>query len=202
MWLFAAVATFTATRMNDAVLSRRPIYQGWLNLIMLRLRLNGVACERPIVEHVSGATVLAYDPQRRVAMTVRQTRDAVLYLDQSIFPEAIAGVTEDELPAETARREAFEETGLSLRSVESVGHVWMTPSTTTERVHLFLAEYGSADRIGPGGGAVDEIETIDAREEPLSQLWADASSGRLGDAKLFMLLQALKLRRPELFTPA
>lgn len=202
MWLFAAAATFTETRMNDAVLSRRPIYRGWLNLVMLRLRLSGVECERPIVEHVSGATVLAYDAQRRVAMTVRQTRDAVLYLDQPVFPEAIAGVTENELPAETARREAFEETGLSLRSVEPVGHVWMTPSTTTERVHLFLAEYGSSDRIGPGGGAVNEIETIDAREEPLSQLWTDASSGRLGDAKLFMLLQALKLRRPELFTPA
>jgi hypothetical protein len=71
MRLFAAAATFTETRMNDAVLSRRPIYQGWLNLVMLRLRLSGVECERPIVEHVSGATFLAYDPHRRVAMTVR-----------------------------------------------------------------------------------------------------------------------------------
>jgi nudix-type nucleoside diphosphatase (YffH/AdpP family) len=185
--------------MTDAVLSRRPLYRGWLSLIMLRLRLDGVECDRAIVEHVSGAAVLAYDARRRVAMTVRQTRDAVLHLKQPGFPEAIAGVTETEEPADTARREAFEETGLHLRHVEPVGQVWMTPSSTTERVHLFLAEYDSADRIGAGGGAVDEIETIDAREELLVTLWADATSGQVGDAKLLMLLQALKLRRPELF---
>ncbi len=185
--------------MSDAVLSRRPIYHGWLNLIMLRLRLGGIECERAIVEHVSGATVLAYDPDRRVAMTVRQTRDAVLYLKQSPFPEAIAGVTEHEAHADTARREALEETGLRLRHVEPVGHVWMTPSTTTERVHLFLAEYEAADRIGTGGCVADELETIDAREEPLTDLWLTVTSGQVADAKLFMLLHALKLRRPDLF---
>jgi hypothetical protein len=62
-----------------------------------------------------------------------------------------------------------------------------------------LAEYRAEDRIGAGGGAADEIETIDAREEPLADLWDEAVSGRVGDAKLFMLLQALRLRRPELF---
>lgn len=169
---------------------------------MLRLRLGAVECERAIVEHVSGATVLAYDPERRVAMTVRQTRDAVLYLGGRPFAEAIAGVTEQEAPAETARREALEETGLRLRHVKPVAHVWMTPSSTTERVHLFLAEYAADDRIGTGGGAADEIETIDAREEPLAELWTDAVSGRVTDAKLFMLLQALRLRRPELFEAA
>jgi nudix-type nucleoside diphosphatase (YffH/AdpP family) len=185
--------------MIDIVLAQQPIYQGWLDLVMLRLRLGGVECERPIVDHVSGAAVLAYDPDRRVAMTVRQTRDAVLYLGQSIFPEAIAGVTEAEDPSATARREALEETGLRLTEVEPVGYVWMTPSTTTERVHLFLACYTVADRIGPGGGAADEIETIDAQEEPLATLWTDATSGKIADAKLFMLLQALRLRRPNLF---
>jgi 8-oxo-dGTP pyrophosphatase MutT (NUDIX family) len=175
--------------MTDIVLAQQPIYQGWLDLVMLRLRLGGVECERPIVDHVSGAAVLAYDPDRRVAMTVRQTRDAVLYLGQSIFPEAIAGVTEAEAPSATARREALEETGLRLTEVEPVGYVWMT----------FLACYTVADRIGPGGGAADEIETIDAREEPLTTLWADATSGKIADAKLFMLLQALRLRRPNLF---
>lgn len=185
--------------MTDTVLASHVLHRGWLSLRMLRLRLGDIECDRAIVEHVSGATVLAYDPERRVAMTVRQTRDAVLYLGGTPFAEAIAGVTEDEAPADTAQREAFEETGLALRAVEPVAQVWMTPSSTTERVHLFLAEYRATDRIGAGGGAAEEIETIDAREEPLVDLWAEAVSGRVGDAKLFMLLQALRLRRPELF---
>ena len=73
----------------------------------------------------------------------------------------------------------------------------MTPSSTTERVHLFLAEYRAEDRIGAGGGAADEIETIDAREEPLDALWAEAVCGRVGDAKFFMLLQALLGYQPD-----
>ncbi len=185
--------------MTDTVLTSRPLYRGWLSLIMLRLRLGGTECERAIVEHVSGATVLAYDPDRRVAMTVRQTRDAVLYLGEAPFPEAIAGATEREAPDDTAYRESFEETGLRLRQLEPVAQVWMTPSSTTERVHLFLAEYTTSDRTGLGGGMAEELETIDAREEKLAALWADATSGRMTDAKLLMLLQALRLRRPDLF---
>ena len=91
---------------------------------------------------------------------------------------------------------------MRLREVEFVAQVWMTPSSTTEPVHLFLAAYSLADWIGAGEGAADEIETIDAREEALADLWDEAISGRIGDAKFFMLLQALKLRRPELFDRA
>lgn len=109
--------------MTDTVLAVRPLYSGWLSLQMLRLQLGDVECDRAVVEHVSGATVLAYDPVRRVAMTVRQTRDAVLYLGGLPFVEAIAGVTEDEAPADTALRKAYEETRLRLRHVEPVAHV-------------------------------------------------------------------------------
>jgi nudix-type nucleoside diphosphatase (YffH/AdpP family) len=188
--------------MTDAILSRRTVYKGWLSLVMVRLRLGGVECERAIVDHVSGASVLPYDPDRRVAMITRQTRDAVLFLDHPVFPESVSGVTEDELPAETARREAFEEVGLQLGELEAIGTVWMTPSSTTERVHLYLGRYSPADRTGSGGGVDDEIEHIEFREVPLAELWSDVERGLMTDAKLLLLLQALRIRHPELFDPA
>ena len=78
----------------------------------------------------------------------------------------------------------------------------MTPASTTERVHLFLAEYGQADRVSEGGGAAGENERIDVREEPLAALWHEAESGAMTDAKLLLLLQALRIRHPRLFEPA
>ncbi|SFS11047.1 NUDIX domain-containing protein [Sphingomonas jatrophae] len=185
--------------MNDAILGSRILYQGWLTLRMLQLRLSGDECERTLIEHPSGSALLAFDPARRVATVLTQTRYAPLFLGVPPLAEAVGGVGEAEPPAETARREALEEIGLSLHAVEPVGHVWMTPSTTTERVHLFLAEYGPEDRIEQGGGAAGEQEDIAFSERPLAELWADTQSGRVTDAKLFMLLHALRVRRPDLF---
>ena len=185
--------------MSDAILGARPLFRGWLNLVLLRLRLGGEECERPVIEHPSGSAVLAYDPVRRVALTVRQTRLAPLHLGHVRFPEPVAGVDEEDDRVATARREAMEEAGVRLLDLERVGRVWMTPASTTERVDLFLAEYGESDRVGEGGGADDENEDIDVREESLVALWAAIERGEMTDAKLLMLLQALRLRRPELF---
>jgi len=188
--------------MADSILSSRRLFTGWLNLLLLRVHLGGREEDRPVIEHPSGSAVLVYDPARRVALTVRQTRTPVLMLDHPCLAEPVAGVAEDESAADTARREAEEEVGVRLREVEKVGLAWMTPSSSTECVHLFLAEYAQGDRVSEGGGAPDENEQLDVREEALSALWAEVESGATTDAKLLLLLQALRIRRPDLFEPA
>jgi len=40
---------------------------------------------------------------------------------------------------------------------------------------------------------------VRVRECPLAELWAAAASGGTADAKTLLLLQALYIRRPELF---
>ncbi|MBW8784720.1 MAG: NUDIX hydrolase [Novosphingobium sp.] len=184
---------------DDRITATETLHRGWMNVLRVQAHLGGEDVSRILVEHPSGAAVLAYDPERKVAMTVRQTRLPLLHSGQSPLDEAVVGVTEDEPPEQTAIRECREETGIRLHEVELVGHVWMTTSSTTERVHLFLGRYTSADRLGPGGGADGEIEELELAERPLSDLWACAASGALMDSKLFMLLQALRIRRPELF---
>lgn len=183
----------------DRILATEVLYRGWFNVLRMRIRLNDVEERRAVVEHVSGASMLLYDPDRRVALVTRQTRDGPLLVGETPFWEAVTGVTEDERPEETASREAIEEVGIRPGSLEWIGRVWMTPSSTTERVHLFLAEYGLGDRIGAGGGAAGENERIHAEEVPLAQLWALVAEAAMADAKLFMLLHALRVRRPGLF---
>ena len=63
----------------------------------------------------------------------------------------------------------------------------------------FLGEYGPGDRVEEGGGAEGELEFLEVREEPLSSLWASTQRGEMTHAKLFMLLHALHIRRPDLF---
>lgn len=183
----------------DEIISIDHVYGGWLNLLVAKARLTGQLVRRPIIEHPSGSAILAYDPERRVAFTVRQTRLPVLHLKFEPLAEPVAGVNEHESAEATARRECEEEIGVKIEGVERVGTVWMTPSSTTERVDLFLGEYRAQSRFQEGGGAEGEVEDLDVREEPLTCLWDAIHSGTIIDAKLFMLLQALRLRRPELF---
>lgn len=185
--------------MIDTILATRRLFEGWLNILMVTLRVGGRDVEWPLIEAPSGSALLAYDPNRRVAFTVRQTRLAVLQRGHAIFPEPVAGVVDDGDWEETAKREAMEEVGLRIGKIELVGWVWVTPSLSTERVHLYIGEYTTDDRVGGGGGLYEEHEQIDAREEPLDGLWASVQRGDMTDAKLLMTLQALRIRRPDLF---
>ncbi len=187
--------------MDDAVLSKQTLFSGWINLLMLKLRLGDGEYHRTLVEHPSGAAILAYDADRRVATILQQTRYAPLFLDHPPLAEPIVGAFDGTSPEETARREAIEEVGIHLEKLQPVGQVWITPSTTTERVHLFLGQYDVMSKIAPGGGVLEENEIIKYHEIELPTLWKMVCSGEMTDAKLYMLVHALYARRPELFTP-
>ena len=102
--------------------------------------------------------------------------------------------------AETAaRREAYEELGVALESLELIGRFWSSPGVSTERHSLFIAPYSAAARTGEGGGVADEHEGITVVERQLTELAMDVDQGRIADGKLVTLILALRLRRPELF---
>ncbi len=182
------------------VLQVRQVFKGWSDFSLVRFRLDdGAEVERCVEDHGDAACVLPYDPERRVAVLVRQFRAPVTLRGEAEFAEPPAGLVDDgEAPDATARREAEEETGLRLRRLEPVGRFWSSPGSTTERTSLFLAEYSAADRVGEGGGT-DEHENVEVLELPLAELAARADGGELSDLKLGVLVLTLMRRRPDLF---
>ena len=184
----------------DKITSARTIYQGWFNVIMLKLKLaTGEEIEREIVEHPSGSAVLPYDPERRVALVLRETRPPVLREGEEQMIEVIGGALEEGSAEECARREALEEAGLKLGELTHIAHVWATPASSTERVDYFLGEYRQADRVGPGGGLPEEEEHVRVKEVPLAELWRMVEAHEIRDAKTLALIQALRIARPDLF---
>lgn len=184
---------------GDRILARRRLLSGWFSVDRVTLMLDDREIERDLIVHVSGAVLLPYDPARQVALMVSETRLGVLAAGEPDLWEGIAGALDGETPEACARREALEEGGLALHTLEPVGTVWATPSSSTEQVHLFLAPYAPVDRVGQGGGLAEEGERLEVREVPLAELGDAARSGRVRDAKTLMLVQALMLRRPDLF---
>jgi nudix-type nucleoside diphosphatase (YffH/AdpP family) len=188
-----------AGAMNDVIAVRR-LYEGWLNLLMVRLRLQGgEEADRHVIELGRAACVLPYDPDRRTALVVSMPRAPVKLLGLPDMLEAIAGALDSDEPEDCARREAMEEAGVRLRRLRHIGRIWPMPSNATEQIDYFLAPYATADRIALGGGLAEEQESITVHEVSLADLWTRFEQGELPDGKLVTLLLALRIHEPALF---
>jgi nudix-type nucleoside diphosphatase (YffH/AdpP family) len=177
-------------------------YDGWSKILRATVRTpDGQSIRREVEHHGIAVAVLPYDPDRRVATLVRQFRPpAFQAAGQESVLEAPAGLMEEDDPEACAFRELFEEAGLRPSRLEPLGVSWSMPGVSTERVHLFLAAYGPADRAGLGGGLAEEHEDIAVDEIGLADLARMADRGELDDMKTFALVQTLRIRRPDLFT--
>jgi nudix-type nucleoside diphosphatase (YffH/AdpP family) len=185
------------------LISRTPVYEGWSKLYKATIELNsGVTITREVEDHGSAVAVLPYDPERRVALLVRQMRTGPL-VDGAADPhllEAPAGLVDPGESEEVAvRREALEEVGATLGTLDSIGSAWSCPGVSTERIALYLGAYSPADRVATGGGLAEENEEIEVLELSLAELARLQDDGALNDMKTLVLLSALRLRRPDLF---
>jgi nudix-type nucleoside diphosphatase (YffH/AdpP family) len=177
------------------------IHDGWGRFLIAEIRLeDGQLVKREIEDHGNAVAVLAYDPVRRVATLVRQFRAPFFYARKlKETTEVIAGGVAGDDPEACARREAIEEAGLQLRTLEHVLTGINMPGVSTACIDLYLAEYQEGDRVGEGGGLVEEREDIEVLEVPLKQLTDMVDHGEIVDLTTAFLVQTLRLKRPELF---
>jgi nudix-type nucleoside diphosphatase (YffH/AdpP family) len=183
------------------LLDHSVVHDGWSTFSVGRFRLSsGAVVSREIEDHGRAVCVLPYDPERRIAVLVRQFRPPVFQAaGVAALVEAPAGLLDEDDPETGARREAQEEVGLTLRDLEFVVSGWSMPGISTERMEFYLAPFTAADRTHAGGGLADEHEDITVLEVPLAELDRQLTAGEVTDVKTLVLVQALKLRHPHLF---
>jgi nudix-type nucleoside diphosphatase (YffH/AdpP family) len=176
-------------------------YESWAKFLVATIRLpDGRIINREIEDHGTAVCVLPYNTRRKTAVLVRQFRAPVFFAtDQQEMLEAIAGIVEENSAVECARREAMEEARLKLDSLEYIFTGWTMPGLSTERMHFYLAIYSGESRTEIRGGIPNEHEDILAVEIGLRELATMADRNQLIDVKTLLLLQTLRLRRPELF---
>jgi len=154
--------------------------------------------QRETYDRGNGATVLLYDPDRGQVLLTRQFRYPVYVNDHpdGMLVETAAGLLDDDDPETAIRREAEEETGVSIGEIEHVFDVYMSPGSVTERLHFYAAAYDGAARSGDRGGLVEEGEDIELIELGIDEALAQIRDGRIQDAKTIMLLQWAVLDGP------
>ncbi|MFG6444039.1 NUDIX domain-containing protein [Microbacterium sp. P07] len=147
--------------------------------------------QRETYDRGNGATVLLYDADRRTVLLTRQFRYPVYVNDHpdGMLLETAAGLLDDDDPETAIRREAEEETGVSLGEIDHVFDVYMSPGSVTERLHFYAAAYDGGSRTGDRGGLAEEGEDIELIELDIDEALRSIRDGAIQDAKTIMLLQ-------------
>lgn len=180
-------------------------YDGFYRIDRLRFRHDlHKGGETPTIERelfVRGNVVgvLAYDPATdRIALVEQFRTGAMNHQPDPWMIEIIAGMIDtDESPEQVAIREAREEAGLELESVELVSHYLASPGASDEEVFVFFAR-ADLSQVAGLHGLPEEDEDILVRTVPLDEAFAMLDDGRIRNALSIIALQWLRLNRPSI----
>ena len=172
--------------LTEKTLSRRDIFEGKVvSLHVDTVELpDGKTSIREVVEHVDGVAVLALDEDNNV-LTVTQYR----YVFAKPMLELPAGKLDGgEEPRIGALRELKEETGAVPDTLESLGHIVLSPGCFGETLHLFLAR-----GLHMGQQHLDEGEFLNVERIPFDELYRRCMDGNVDDAKTVTAVLKAKL---------
>lgn len=176
-----------------------------LDLWHLRHRRFDGGMSPPLVREVfvagDAVTVLPYDPVRDRVLLIEQVRMGPLGRGDPLpwQLEAIAGrIDPGETPEAAARREAVEEAGLVLGSLEKVAEYYPTPGAVTEYLYSYVALCDLPDGVAGVFGAAEEAEDIKGHLVAFDRLVEVMNSGEIGNAPLLLTVLWLQRERARL----
>ncbi len=167
--------------LQEKTIAKNYIYKGKIvNLRCDDAELpNGEPCKREVIEHSGGASVLCVR-EGKVAL-VRQFRYA--YGEEVLeIPAGKLNAGED--PAEAAKRELEEETGLVAQGIRHLFTLYPTPGYTNEKIYIY-----EVSSVKEGKQHLDEGEFLNVQYIPVSEVLEMMDRGEIKDAKTIVALQ-------------
>ncbi len=187
------------------IVEKQTCYNGFfsLNLYRVRHRLYSGGwseiIEREVFERGHATGVLLYDPSLDRVVLVEQFRVAAIGATGGAWViEVAAGIIDaGETPEVVVRREAVEESGLTVTELVPIGEFLMTPGGCTETFWLYC---GRVDASQAGGifGHTDEGEDIRVVVMDTADALEAVVDGRIRVANAVLALQWLGLNRVQL----
>lgn len=188
--------------LNDVeILEHVSLHDGFLKVERLRLKCRlfqgGWSREftREVLRRERGVGVLLYDPHLDKVLMVEQFRVGCLE-DPVNGPwalELVAGLLETgETPEDVARREVFEEAGVTVNRLLRICEYYNSPGGSSEKLTVFCA---GVDSTKAGGifGVDSEAENIHSVILDRTEAQAAVSEGRINNAMSIIALQWLQL---------
>ncbi|MBN2752808.1 MAG: NUDIX domain-containing protein [Rhodospirillaceae bacterium] len=181
-------------------LKTEPMYQAYFTVNRYTLRHQTFAggwtppFTREIFERGQAVAVLPYDPVIYRVVLIEQFRAGALIAGwKPWLIEIAAGIIEPgETPAEVARRETAEETGLTVGRLEFIAHILCTPGGSSETLAIYCAEVDS-EKAPELAGLAHENEDIRVFSMTAQDAIALLEAGTIDNASTLITLQWLAL---------
>lgn len=157
--------------------------------------------DRAVFIGADAAVMLPYDPVRDRVLLVEQVRmGPIARGDRSVWQlEPIAGhIDPGETPQEAARREAMEEAGLSVETLEKVAEVYASPGGSTEFYYVFVGLADLPDSAKGTGGLAAEGEDIRSHVLSFAELMEMVATFQAANAPLVLAAYWLAHNRARL----
>ena len=137
------------------------------------------------LERGNSVAVLTFNRHTNKLILISQFRYPTYKNGHGWTIETIAGMIDPgESPEETARREAEEETGLNVSTLEHITTFYPSPGGTSELIFLYYSEVsGQPTKRDNAGGIISEGEDIMSLEISLEQALEKIKTGEIMDAK-------------------
>lgn len=161
--------------LKEKTIRKNYIYEG--KIISLRrddvLLPDGKICQREIVEHPGGASVLCVR-DGKIAL-VRQYRYAY---EEELLEIPAGKLQPGEDPMLAAKRELEEETGLIAEKLTHLFTLFPTPGYTNEKIYIYYAE-----GLQEGRQHLDEDEFLSVVYLPIEEVVQMMERGQISDSK-------------------
>jgi len=147
-----------------------------------------------------GTVILPWDPVTdRIALIEQFRLPALAAGEEPRMTELPAGLVEPgEDPAETARRELAEETGLTCTRMEPIGAYLLMHGASDERVHFQIAQVSLDGEAGTVGGLASENEETAVVVVTAVEAFAMVAANRIRNAPAALALLWLQVNHARL----
>lgn len=148
-------------------------------------------------ERGDAVAAVVTDPDREVAVLIRQFRYPAMCTDSGWLLELVAGMLpEGETPENAIRREINEEIGYTPVSLTPISIFYTSPGGSSERIFLFHVEIDLDTLSGEGGGLPGSGEVIETVTIPFKKVFEYIDGGEIVDAKTLVGLMWLRMQNP------
>lgn len=195
----------TYAKKDVEILADECLYKGFFEMRKLTLRHKkfdgswSSLMDRELMVRRDAVCVLLLDPITDQVLMIEQFRPAVLKSASPWMLEMVAGMVEEgESDEDVARREAFEEAGVTIKRLELLFQYAPSPGGLVEYLRMYVGEFDSSVvDTRKTHGLDDEHEDIKlhlmSSQEAISLL-----KGNIENASTILALQWLALNKEEL----